>query len=67
MNRREFLGMSVAAGASTMLGGCKSLLEETSYNGPTIRDRMWMWGHHIDCAEKKKKNQILSMKQKMAY
>lgn len=51
MNRREFLGMSVAAGASTMLGGCKSLLGETSFYGPTIRDRLWMWGHHIDAAK----------------
>ena len=50
MNRREFLGMSAAAGASAMLSGCKSLLGETSFYGPTIRDRLWMWGHHIDCA-----------------
>ena len=50
MNRREFLGISAAAGASAVLGGCKSLLGETSFYGPTIRDRLWMWGHHIDCA-----------------
>lgn len=50
MNRREFLGMSAAAGASAMLGGCKSLLGETSFYGPTIRDRIWMWGHHVETA-----------------
>lgn len=52
MNRREFLGMSAAASASAMLGGCESLLGETSFYGPTIRDRLWMWGHHVDCAKR---------------
>jgi len=50
MNRREFLRIAACAGGAAAIGGCKSLFGETSFYGPTIRDRLWMWGHHIDCA-----------------
>ena len=47
-NRREFItGAALAAGALAT-GGCQSLLGKTSFYGPTIRDRLWMWGHHPD-------------------
>ena len=47
MNRREFVrGVGAAAGAG-LLGGCEWMRpSETSFYGPTIRDRLWMWGHH---------------------
>ena len=50
MNRREFLNGAVSAAGLAGLGGCRSLFGETSFYGPTIRDRLWMWGHHRDCA-----------------
>ena len=42
-SRREFLGGIAAAAAA---GGCRALFGEASFYGPTIRDRLWMWGHH---------------------
>ena len=45
MNRREFLKTSAMAG-SALAAGCSSLVGKTSFYGPTIRDRLWMWGHH---------------------
>ena len=42
MNRREFL----VGAAAAALGGCRSVFGGTSFYGPTIRDRLWMWGHH---------------------
>ena len=52
MNRREFVrGVGAAAGAG-LLGGCEWMRPpETSFYGPTIRDRLWMWGHHPDAAK----------------
>lgn len=47
-NRREFItGAALAAGALAT-EGCQPLLGKTSFYGPTIRDRLWMWGHHPD-------------------
>ena len=45
MNRREFLKTSALAG-SALAAGCSSLLGKPGFYGPTIRDRLWMWGHH---------------------
>ena len=48
-SRREFLGGIAAAAAA---GGCRSLFGEASFYGPTIRDRLWMWGHHAQMCHK---------------
>lgn len=44
--RREFLGGIAAASGLAAAGGCCSLMGGSSFYGPTIRDRLWMWGHH---------------------
>ena len=41
--RREFIKGLAAAGAGAT--GCRSLCGGSFY-GATIRDRLWMWGHH---------------------
>ncbi len=51
MNRREFVkGLGAAAGAAA-IGGCRSLFGGRAFYGPTIRDRLWMWGHHKDAVK----------------
>jgi len=50
MNRREFLGACSATAASLVMEGCRLPKGDASFYGPTIRDRLWMWGHHVDCA-----------------
>ncbi len=40
ITRREFLAAAGCAAA-----GCAAL-PKTGFYGPTIRDRLWMWGHH---------------------
>ena len=51
--RRSFIsGMASAAGALAAGGyGCASPVGAASFYGPTIRDRLWMWGHHVDSAK----------------
>ena len=45
LNRREFLqGVGAAALAGNV---CRA--EDLRIYGKTIRDRLWMWGHHADC------------------
>ena len=45
-NRREFIkGAAMTAGALAA-GGCETVFGKQSFYGPTIRDRLWMWGHH---------------------
>ena len=48
-SRREFLGGIAAAAA---VGGCRSLFGAEPFYGPTIRDRLWMWGHHAQMCHK---------------
>jgi len=50
MNRRDFIQGLSAAGAGVACGGCRTLWGKTSFYGPTIRDRIWMWGHHVETA-----------------
>lgn len=46
--RREF----VAGGAAALFAGCSSPFGQRGFYGSTIRDRLWMWGHHADmCRE----------------
>lgn len=48
MKRREFLAATAMTGAVALTGICKeqtSKAERIPY-GPTIGDRLWMWGHH---------------------
>jgi hypothetical protein len=45
INRREFIAQ---ASALTALSACASLPGKKEFYGPTIRDRLWMWGHHPD-------------------
>lgn len=47
-SRRAFIkGAAVTAGAGALVG-CKSVFGATSFYGPMIRDRLWMWGHHSE-------------------
>jgi len=50
-NRREFIRGAVAAAGCAAAAGCRSPFGETSFYGPTIRDRLWMWGHHPKAGE----------------
>ena len=51
VNRREFVkGLGAAAGVAAM-GGCKSPCGGRTFYGPTVRDRLWMWGHHPACVK----------------
>ena len=45
-SRREFIKGMAAAGAGAATG-CRSIFGSSFY-GATIRDRLWMWGHHPD-------------------
>ena len=47
--RREFIK---AMAATAACGGCTSLCGKQSFYGPTIRDRLWMWGHHAQMCHK---------------
>lgn len=47
--RREFIKGLAAAGAGAT--GCRSLCGGSFY-GATIRDRLWMWGHHPDMSSR---------------
>ena len=52
MDRRSFvLGAASAVGAMAV-GGCASPFGKESFYGPTIRDRLWMWGHHVDSSKR---------------
>ena len=49
-SRREFIKGIAAAGVGAA-SGCRSLFGGSFY-GATIRDRLWMWGHHPDMSGK---------------
>ena len=49
-SRREFIKGLAAAGVGAA-AGCRSLFGSSFY-GPTIRDRLWMWGHHPDMSRR---------------
>jgi len=48
-SRREFIA---GAAASALAAGCRTSPSRSSFYGPTIRDRLWMWGHHVDSAQR---------------
>ena len=48
--RREFIKGMAAVGAGVATG-CRSLCGGSFY-GATIRDRLWMWGHHPDMSRR---------------
>ena len=51
MDRRGFLKAGAAFGGAAAVGGCQTVFGQTSFYGPTIRDRLWMWGHHPDAVK----------------
>lgn len=53
IERRDFIKRTALA-AGGFAAGCSSPLreEKSAFYGPTIRDRLWMWGHHADMAHK---------------
>ena len=51
-DRRSFITGAAGAAGALALGGCRSVFDEMSFYGPTVRDRLWMWGHHADCAKR---------------
>lgn len=53
IDRREFLKGAAAAGLAAG-AGCVSAPADAgrgSFYGPTVRDRLWMWGHHVEMAK----------------
>ena len=52
VSRRDFLGEIAAASAVASAAGCRSISQGSSFYGPTIRDRLWMWGHHAQMCHK---------------
>ena len=50
--RREFIGGVAAASLAGALGGCSSPCGGRQFYGKTIRDRLWMWGHHPDMSKR---------------
>ena len=51
VTRRSFIeGAALAAGACAA-GGCATMFGNSAFYGPTIRDRLWMWGHHVDSSK----------------
>ena len=52
VNRKEFLKNAAAFGCCAA-AGCRTSSCGGFY-GETVRDRLWMWGHHIDCWKRTK-------------
>ena len=50
--RRSFISGAASAAGAFAVGGCATQSGESSFYGPTIRDRLWMWGHHVDSAKR---------------
>ena len=46
--RRSFIADAALATGALVVGGCATPFGKSSFYGPTIRDRLWMWGHHKD-------------------
>ncbi|MBO5751443.1 MAG: hypothetical protein J6R80_03465 [Kiritimatiellae bacterium] len=46
ISRKDFISSAAATSALALGSGCRSFLGDASFYGPTIRDRLWMWGHH---------------------
>ena len=58
INRREFINTLAGAAGAAACGGCASIFGKQSFYGPTIRDRLWMWGHHSQmCHQSVKKGE----------
>jgi hypothetical protein len=51
-DRRGFIKGAAAAAGIGAFGGCAGLTGGASFYGPTIRDRLWMWGHHAEMCHK---------------
>ena len=54
-SRRDFIAGAAFAAGALAAGGCASpspSKSRSSFYGPTIRDRLWMWGHHADCSKR---------------
>ena len=50
-SRREFVKGLATAGVG-VAAGCQSACGKGSFYGETIRDRLWMWGHHPDMSSR---------------
>ena len=50
-SRRGFIVNATAAAGAAAISGCRSFADRKSFYGPTVRDRLWMWGHHVDSAK----------------
>lgn len=53
IDRRDFIRGAAAAGGCAV-AGCVSSSCGGGFYGRTVRDRLWMWGHHIDCWKRTK-------------
>ena len=47
-DRRSFVRCVVGTAGAAIAGGCASFCRTAEFYGPTIGDRIWMWGHHPD-------------------
>ena len=50
-SRREFIGGLAVAGVCAA-AGCRTACGKGPFYGETIRDRLWMWGHHPDMSSR---------------
>lgn len=48
LNRKDFIRGAAAAAGMLATSGCRTFGTAEGFYGPTIRDRLWMWGHHKD-------------------
>ena len=46
LERRQFIKTIASAAGAAACGGCATAFGKEPFYGPTIRDRLWMWGHH---------------------
>ena len=51
-DRRTFLQEAAMAAGLAAAGGCRAFRNDCGFYGPTIRDRLWMWGHHAQMCHK---------------
>ena len=51
-DRRTFITGAAATAGVMAASGCGSLAGSCSFYGPTVRDRLWMWGHHSEMCHK---------------
>ena len=54
MTRRDFMAAAAMAVGAAAVGGTSAFAADDrgAFYGPTIRDRLWMWGHHSEMSKR---------------